>query len=71
MMRNHHTRLACRAIVSFVLASFPPLVLAKVEPMTLKELVAGSDLITVVGWCSRSSRTVHLLTRAGGGLAVR
>ena len=47
MMKNHHTCLACSAIVSFVLASLPPLALAKVESMTLKELVAGSDLIVV------------------------
>jgi hypothetical protein len=47
MMKNHHTCLACSAIVSFALASLPPLALAKVESMTLKELVAGSDLIVV------------------------
>jgi hypothetical protein len=47
MMTSGQTRLAWFGIVSFVLASFPAMVLADVRTMTLKELVAGSDLIVV------------------------
>jgi hypothetical protein len=59
-MSCRETRLAFTVIVAFVLMSFPAMVWAKVGEMTLKELVAASDLIVVAKVSNDEQGPAHL-----------